>query len=364
MTNFLNSKISLIGTGKLGLCLGLNLEKKGFHVLGCDLDITYVQSLNNKKYCSSEPGVNELLIESRNIHFTTNLEECVNFSEILFIMVATPSLPNNKYDHSQIEAVISELEKLGRQNTRKNFIIGCTTFPGYCQSITEKLNALNYEVLYNPEFIAQGNILHGQINPDMVLIGESSRKSGDLLEMIYNKMCNNTFVFSRMSLTEAELTKLSINCFMTTKISFANMIGDIAKRMNCDPDVILRSVGSDSRIGSKYLNYGFGFGGPCFPRDNRALQQCAAEVGIDAIISRSTDEMNAKHLDYQVENFITNNPDKDKIVEIDYVTYKKDSSIIEESQQLKFAMKLKELGYNILITDTRIQVTEQIKHLI
>ena len=167
-----------------------------------------------------------------------------------------------------------------------------------------------------------------------------------------------------MTRTEAELTKLSVNCFLTTKISYANMVGDIANRLGCDANKVLGAIGTDSRIGNKYLKPGFGFGGPCFPRDNRALAKCGSEVGIDAVISKATDEMNEKHLQYQVKDFIRNNPDRTKTIEIDFVTYKKESTLLEESQQLKFALALKELGYNINILDQREEVINQLKNII
>jgi nucleotide sugar dehydrogenase len=164
-----------------------------------------------------------------------------------------------------------------------------------------------------------------------------------------------------MSRTEAELTKLSVNCFLTTKISYANMIGDIAGRLGCNSNKVMEAIGNDSRIGSKYLKPGFGFGGPCFPRDNRALAKCGEEVGVDAVISKATDEMNEKHLQYQIEDFVKSNPDINKIVEIDFVTYKKDSILIEESQQLKFVCALQTLGYTINILDQREEVLSQLK---
>jgi nucleotide sugar dehydrogenase len=176
-------------------------------------------------------------------------------------------------------------------------------------------------------------------------------------------MVDSNPTYNRMSRTEAEITKISVNCFLTTKISYANMIGDISNRLGCDSDKILSAVGSDSRIGSKYIKPGFGFGGPCFPRDNRALAKCAEEVGIDAIISKATDDMNNKHLEYQIEDFLNKNPDKNKTVEMEFVTYKKESISIEESQQLKFALKLEELGYKIKVLDNREEVIENIKNL-
>jgi UDP-glucose 6-dehydrogenase len=142
------------------------------------------------------------------------------------------------------------------------------------------------------------------------------------------------------------------------------MIGDIASRLGCDADRVLNAIGTDSRIGNKYLKPGFGFGGPCFPRDNRALAKCGEEVGVDAVISKATDEMNEKHLQYQIEDFVKSNPDMSKTVKIDFITYKKDSILIEESQQLKFTLKLKELGYKIKILDQRKEVLTQIKDIL
>ena len=359
----MDKNISVIGVGKLGLCLSLNLETKGYNVIGVDISEEYINQLNNKIYKSSEPLVEEYLKESKNIKFTTDLKESL-INDILFIVVQTPSTIDWEYDHSRIDDICEKLMNLGVQKNRKDIIINSTTFPKYCEKLHNKLIKYNYYVSYNPEFIAQGSIIYDQINCDNVLIGECDEIAGDKIQNIYENLCESKPIINRMNLTEAELTKISVNCFLTTKISYANMIGDIAERLDCDSNKILTAVGSDSRIGNKYLKSGFGFGGPCFPRDNRALSNCANKVGIDAIISKATDIMNEKHLEYQVENFINKNKDKTKVIEIEYVTYKKNSIIIEESQQLKFALKLKELGYKIKILDNRNEVMNQIKNIL
>jgi nucleotide sugar dehydrogenase len=356
----MDKNISIIGVGKLGLCLGLNLERKGFNVIGVDIFEEYIQSLNNKTYTTSEPNVNAYLQESKNITFTTDLELALK-NDILFVVVRTPSTYDWKYDHTQIEEIADKLISLGKQPTRKDLIINCTAFPGYCDTLQEKLKEYNYYISYNPEFIAQGTIIHDQIYCDSVLIGEADNYAGELISTIYSQMVESKPIYTRMNRTEAELTKLSVNCFLTTKISYANMIGDIANRLGCNANKVLEAIGTDSRIGNKYLKPGFGFGGPCFPRDNRALAKCGEEVGIDAVISKATDEMNGKHLQYQIEDFVKFNPNLNKTIEIDFVTYKKDSILIEESQQLKFVLKLKELGYNIKILDQREEVLNQIK---
>lgn len=357
------NNVSILGVGKLGLCLALNLEQKGFNIIGVDIFEDYIKSLNNKTFTSTEPFVNEYLQKSKNITFTTDLKKALE-NNILFIVVRTPSTHDWKYDHTDIENISNQLIKLGKQPTRKDLIINCTTFPGYCDTLQEKLKEYNYYVSYNPEFIAQGSIIKDQLMCDNVLIGAADEYAGGLIETIYKQMVESNPIYNKMTRTEAELTKLAVNCFLTTKISYANMVGDIANRLGCNANRVLNAVGTDSRIGSKYIKPGFGFGGPCFPRDNRALAKCGEEVGVDAIISKATDEMNNKHLQYQIEDFVKNHPNKEEIIKIDFVTYKKESILLEESQQLKFALKLKELGYKIEILDQREEVISQLKHII
>jgi UDPglucose 6-dehydrogenase len=359
----MNKNVSIIGLGKLGLCLALNLEKNGYNIIGVDTSYEYIESLKNKTFKSSEQDVENLLKDCKNIKFTIDLNDSLEY-DVLFIVVRTPSTNDWKYDHYQIENIINDLIKIGKQNKRKDIIINCTTFPKYCKSVQEKLKDYNYYISYNPEFIAQGTIIKDQQNPDMILIGEADEYAGNLIEKINLDICKNKPTICKMSTTEAEITKLAINCYLTTKISFANMIGDIALGYECNPSNILTAIGNDSRIGYKYLKYGYGFGGPCFPRDNRALAKCAEEIGINAIISKSTDEYNKLHLEYQIKNYVNTYPDKTKKVILDHVTYKKESTLLEESQQLKFAKELKELGYLIEIKDTRKEVIDNIKDLI
>jgi nucleotide sugar dehydrogenase len=358
----MKKNISIIGVGKLGLCLSLNLESKGYNVLGVDVSQDYVNTLNSKKYETSEPYVSELLKKSKNIKFTTNLKDSLT-NDIIFIVVKTPSTNDWKYDHYQIDEIVDKLISFGVQKNTKDIIINSTTFPGYCDTVQRRLEKFNYRVSYNPEFIAQGSIIHDQLNCDNVLIGGADETSSSIIREIYENMCDSNPIINTMTRTEAEITKLSVNCFLTTKISYANMIGDIALRYNCNPNIVLNAIGTDSRIGNKYLKYGFGFGGPCFPRDNRALTKCAEEVGVDAILAKSTDEMNDRHLDYQIENFVETRTNKEEEVVIDYVSYKKESASLEESQQLKYALKLKTMGYNIKILDNRPEVLEQLKNL-
>ena len=351
--------VSIIGMGKLGLCFALNLDKVNYRVDGYDINKDYLASLKNKTFYSDEPGVNELLKNSKNLYLHNELKKIMH-NNVIFVIVHTPSLPNGKYDHKHIESVKMDLISLGIQKTTKHLVINCTTFPGYCDELQKDLKPYNYTVSYNPEFIAQGTILKDQVNADTVLIGEANPTIGNVIENIYIDHCISNPRICKMDRISAEITKLSLNCFLTTKISFANMVGDISNKVGGSTNKILEAIGSDSRIGGKYLMWGYGYGGPCFPRDNRALHIFAEENGIDAQISKATDKMNELHLTYQVEEFVRTNPDKDVPVVFDYVTYKPQSTMLEESQQLKFALSLQKLGYNVVV-DERDSVIKELK---
>ena len=350
----MSKNISIIGIGRLGICVGLCLEKAGYNVLGVDISSDYVEKINNKTLDSPEPSVNNFLRESVNFKATTNLKEAIDFSKIIFIYVATPSSGGNKhYDHSTLGNVLMKINK--EKVSNKHIIIGCTVIPGYIRDIGRFLikDCENTSLSYNPEFIAQGDIINGLLKPDFILIGEGSKEAGDELEEIYKNLNDSEVNIQRMSPISAEITKLSINCFITTKIAFANMIGDVAdESIGADKYKILEAIGSDSRIGSKYLKPGYGFGGPCFPRDNRALGSYIKKVGVEPLIPVATDESNKLHTKYQVQQIL----DERKIYRpynIYGVGYKENCNvpIIEESQKLVIGEELAKLDYDVILHD-------------
>lgn len=348
----MNKNISIVGVGKLGLCLALNLEKKGFNVIGVDVSQDYIDSLNRKDLESDEESVSSMLRESKNIQFTTNLEESLQ-NDLIFLVVATPSLSDGNYDHRYIDGVVESYLDLGVPN--KHLVICCTTMPGYCSSVAEKMDKLAWTVTYNPEFIAQGTIIKDQLNPDMVLIGQENEEKAFEVAEVYKAMVENSPRYSFMSRTEAEITKIALNCFLTTKIAYANMVGDVVLAVGGNPDKVLSAIGSDTRIGSKYLRYGFGFGGPCFPRDNKAFGNFAEFSGVEPHISRATDASNRHHLYQQIRNL-----GQIKEYTFDCVTYKPESTILTESQQLALALELVWNGVKVTIKE-RPSVIEQLK---
>jgi nucleotide sugar dehydrogenase len=355
-------KIAVVGIGKLGLCLALNLERAGFHVLGIDIRQDYVDALNKKVFKSDEPLVEEYLHQSVNFTATTDITALQHYeSKLIFITVATPSTTEGGYDHSQVERVLNQIAGLSAPSHTTHLIVGCTVMPGFCHYAAEKMSPLNYTVNYNPEFIAQGTIITNQQYPDLVLIGEANAEAGNTIEAVYRKMCRNNPTYCRMDPLSAEIAKLATNCFLTMKISFANSIGDLAQTAGADEEKILAAIGADSRIGHKYLRYGFGYGGPCFPRDNRALQLYADRFGMRLPLSAAADEINHLHLQFQVRQWMNRTSEGETVV-FEEVSYKKGTSQIEESQKLKLAAALASNKRNVIIKDSP-KVVEQVRSL-
>ena len=353
-------KVGLIGIGRLGLCFALNLERGGVHVVGVDSNADYIGTIQEKTLNTNEPQVKEFLLEAKHLFVSTDLKTVIS-SEIslIFICVPTPSLPDGTFNHEYIDNICDELLILDRPIQETHLIINSTVMPGYCEALHKRMNIHGYTVSYNPEFIAQGSIIKDQQYPDQILIGETDIEVGDEIEAIYRRFVKNTPRYSRMLRTEAEITKLAVNCFLTTKIAFANSIGDLTIQHNCNQDRVLKAIGSDSRIGNNFLRYGFGYGGPCLPRDNRALGKSAKEVGLEMPISEATDRSNILHRGFQQEAFQKQNS-KEKQIVFSGLSYKPNSDIIEESQHLELAIDLAHKGYNILLQD-RAEVINQIR---
>ena len=345
-------KISIIGTGRLGLCFALNLERMGFDIIAQDIIKPYIKQLNARTFISNEPCVNELLKKSQKFKATTSLKDALNHANILFVFVATPSLKNGRFDHSQINRVLNEILHYKKPKCIKHLIIGCTVMPGYCNSIVSKMKKHNYTVSYNPQFIAQGSIIKNQLSSDILLMGGYDGRALSKIKYIYLQlgyfgMYKNIY---SMTLKAAEITKLALNCFLTTKIAFANLIGDIAVKSGEDTRKILTAIGSDKRIGKRFLNYGYGYGGLCFPRDNVALMKYCDDLKIKSMIPSAVHESNKLHLKYQIDQFVQNHPDKKSPTALP-AAFKPGTDIIDHSQQLEFAVKLASLGYNIIVKD-------------
>jgi len=350
------NNIGVIGIGKLGLSFALLAEHCGYDVFGCDTCSQYVESLYDGTFRSTEPFIEDYLKSATKFAASTDTQIVVQDCNILFCFVATPSLPDGSYDHSAIDRVVADLQELhvrGMDMSSKVLVIGCTTMPGYCDTVQERLESTGISVVYNPEFIAQGSIIQGLRFADMVLIGTDNPTASDVLAKLYDRIMDITPRFNIMSRKAAELTKISINCYLTMKIGYANMIGEIAINSGCETEVntILTAIGDDSRIGHKCLRYGFGYGGPCLPRDMKALGVHAGRTGTQAVIPKAIDVTNNLHANYLFRDCIANNTDNLPFL-FTQLTYKPGTDMLVESQQYRLCKDLLEAGYSVDITES------------
>lgn len=353
-------KVGVIGAGRLGICFALLCEAAGYDVLVSDIREDYVNDLNNRKIVTNEPEVENLLRTAKNFRATTNNKEVIDECDLIYTLVATPSKEDGSYDVSSVYSVVEDFSDV---TTTKYFVVGCTVNPGDCNKFKEQLPR-NIKVFYNPEFIAQGSIIDDLRTADMVLLGSNPHEDNDKvihdIKTLYQKIQTTRAIVCSMSTTAAEITKIGVNCFLTTKISYANMLGDVLHLSGCGDEVIgvLNAIGTDSRIGRKYLGYGFGYGGPCLPRDNRAFAAFAKSLGLEYNLGYVTDEINNQHSKF-VRDFYRRVNDKNLPFYFDSITYKKDTDILTESQQYRLCKDLLDEGYKVYIrNDSR--VTSQV----
>lgn len=352
-------KIGIIGAGRLGICFALLCEQAGYDVLVSDIREDYVNDLNAKKISTNEPEVEDLLRISKNFRVTTNNKEVIEECDLIYTLVATPSLEDGSYDVSAVWDVVKDLKDI---TEKKYFVVGCTTNPGDCDEF-QKYLPRNVHVMYNPEFIAQGSIISDLKQADMVLLGVDSQIENHVIQDIktlYNKIQVTRAIVCVMTPKSAEITKIAVNCFLTTKISYANMLGDVLHKSGCGDEIttVLGAIGCDSRIGGKYMNYGLGYGGPCLPRDNRAFAHFAKKVGLEYNLGYVTDGFNNEHA-LTVANYWEEMNAERKPFYFEYISYKRGTDIITESQQYRLCLDLLDRGFKIYIQNDR-RVTSQV----
>jgi UDPglucose 6-dehydrogenase len=344
-------RLSVIGLGKLGFPMAVLFAHKGFKVIGVDVDSQLVEAVNMKKCPICEPGVPELLRSlGRSLTATEDYRYATENSEASFIVVPTPSEESGGFSTKYVK---SAAEKIAKELRHKNdfhlIVLTSTVLPGATASLSELLErdsgrkcGIDFGLCYSPEFIALGDVLEGLSNPDLILIGESDPKSGEMLSQIYNRVCQNNPPMVRTNFYNAELGKILLNAYVTMKISFANTLAELCERMpGGDVDAVSQILGLDSRIGGKYLSGGLGFGGPCFPRDNRAVAHFAKSIGVDARLARTTDEVN-RYQNRRIMEFIKEKLGelKGKKIALLGLTYKPDTDVVEESAALEIAKAL------------------------
>ena len=344
-------KIGLIGAGRLGICFALLMEKAGYEVIVSDCRDDYVIGLNNRIINTNEPQVAEMLDDAKNFNAVLDNVEVIKQCDIIYTLVATPSLPDGSYDVSAVWQVVNDFQDCPFSTNGKTLVVGCTTNPGDCELFQTQLNSYGVDVYYNPEFIAQGSIVKDLQYADMVLIGGEGQHL-EVIKEIYNKIQVTEPKVYTMSTTAAELVKLAVNCFLTTKITYANMVGEVMTLAGLETEIktVLGAIGADSRVGHKYLNYGYGFGGPCLPRDNRSFAAYAKKLGLEYNLGLTTDDFNNEHARFLTNYFLKKN-ERNLPFCFHYISYKEGTDILTESQQYRLCLDLLDQGYKVYVVE-------------
>ncbi|HAT03323.1 MAG TPA: UDP-glucose/GDP-mannose dehydrogenase family protein [Candidatus Magasanikbacteria bacterium] len=349
--------LSIIGLGKLGSCMAAAYASKGHNVTGIDINQKYVDAINNGEPPVDEKDLAEYITHSRGrLRATIDYDDAIQNSEITFIIVPTPTDETGGFTSRYVQESCKSIGKALRGKEGYHLVVLTSTLlPGACEEevipvlekFSEKKCGKDFGFCYSPEFIAIGTVVHDLLNPDFFLLGEFDKKSGDVLEDFYNTIPDNGASCKRMNIKSAELTKISINSFLTMKITYANMLAEIAENIQgVDVDDVTGALGSDKRIGKYYLRGGLGYGGPCFPRDNRAFAYMAKKRGVEVPFAERTDEYNKTIINRAIR-FITDNIRKDDPVGIVGLSYKPGTYFCEESQAIHIARRLSEDGYKV-----------------
>src|SRR5258708_7029019 len=352
---------SVCGLGKLGACIAATLAARGFEVVGVDIDQEKVKKINEVLAPLDEPLLAETIRTGHSrLRATLDPRETVA-TDATFFIPPSPSLPDGSFSNEFLLKAMQPVARAMKDAGKRNqlFVCSSTTTPGAIDAVLipmleRELGGIcgrDFSVSYNPEFIALGNVITGLLEPDMVLIGESDPQSGEAVEELYKKYNRNTPRIARMSIISAELTKISVNSFITMKISFTNQLRLIAERFpKADIHVVLDAIGSDSRIGKKYLRAGLSYGGPCFSPDKPPLAFTPPQVGLGAPLAEARDRMNELTKQKLLEQ-VSGLAARGETIAILGMSYKPDTYIVEESAGLYLAQNLKRNGFRVMIHD-------------
>uniref|UniRef100_A0AB33L5M9 UDP-glucose 6-dehydrogenase n=1 Tax=Tenacibaculum sp. Pbs-1 TaxID=3238748 RepID=A0AB33L5M9_9FLAO len=294
-------KVTVIGTGYVGLVSGTCFSEMGNKVICVDIDQEKINKLHQGIIPIYEPGLEKMVlknVEKENLFFTTKLEEAINESEIVFIAVGTPMGEDGSADLQYVLAVAKEI---GQKMNHRLIVVDKSTVPvGTADKVKATIQAeldkrnetLEFDVVSNPEFLKEGDAINDFMKPDRVVIGAESDYAFDKMRQLYTPFTMSHERFIAMDVRSAEMTKYAANAMLATKISFMNEMANICERVGADVNNVRAGIGSDSRIGYSFIYPGAGYGGSCFPKDVKALKKIAEENGYEAKLITSVEEVN------------------------------------------------------------------------
>jgi len=299
-------KVTVFGTGYVGLVTGTCLAEMGNHVVCVDIDAAKVEGLNQGRIPIYEPGLTPMVVQNHQegrLQFTTDAKSAVEHGDIIFIAVGTPPDEDGSAD---LQYVLAVADTIGRHLTRPAVVVNKSTVPvgtadrveaAVASALQARGAVVAFDVVSNPEFLKEGDAVKDCMRPDRIVIGAKSAKALEQLKKLYAPFNRNHDRIVAMDVRSAELTKYAANAMLATKISFMNEMANIAERVGADIEMVRHGIGSDPRIGYSFIYPGAGYGGSCFPKDVQALERTACQHGYEAKILAAVEAVNDRQKD-------------------------------------------------------------------
>ena len=355
-------KIAIVGTGYVGLVTGTCFAEIGVDVTCVDTNSEKIETLKKGIIPIYEPGLEEMVLrntKSKRLRFTTSLESCLNDVEVIFSAVGTPPDEDGSADLSYVLAVA---HTIGRNMNKYKLVVTKSTVPvGTAQkvrnAIQEELDKrgvnIEFDVASNPEFLKEGNAISDFMSPDRVVVGVESERAKKLMSKLYKPFLLNNFRVIFMDIPSAEMTKYAANSMLATRISFMNDIANLCELVGADVNMVRSGIGSDTRIGRKFLYPGIGYGGSCFPKDVKALIKTAEQNGYDMRVLRAVEEVNETQKSALFDKLqkLFGNDLQNKTIAIWGLAFKPETDDMREDPVLVLIDKLQQAGCNIRAYD-------------
>lgn len=355
-------KIAIVGTGYVGLVTGTCFAEIGVDVTCVDTNCEKIETLKKGIIPIYEPGLEEMVLrnaKSGRLKFTTSLESCLNDVDVVFSAVGTPPDEDGSADLSYVLAVA---RTIGRTMNKYKLVVTKSTVPvGTARkirnAIQEELNArgvnIEFDVASNPEFLKEGNAISDFMSPDRVVVGVESARAEKIMSKLYKPFLLNNFRVIFMDIPSAEMTKYAANSMLATRISFMNDIANLCELVGADINMVRSGIGSDTRIGRKFLYPGIGYGGSCFPKDVKALIKTAEQNGYGMRVLRAVEDVNETQKSSLFEKLLKQFDGnlQNKTIAFWGLAFKPETDDMREAPALVLIEKLKQAGCNIRAYD-------------
>ena len=367
-------KIAMIGTGYVGLVTGTCFAEMGNDVICVDVMEEKVKNLKNGIIPIYEPGLTDMVksnYQKGNLNFTTDIKIALSKSELCFIAVGTPMGEDGSAD---LKYVLGVAKEIGQYMVHPLIVVDKSTVPvgtadkvraAIQAELDQRKNDLTFDVVSNPEFLKEGNACGDFLKPDRVVVGADHPESLETMQELYAPFILSDEAFIAMDIKSAELTKYAANSMLATKISFINEISNICERVGADVNKVRKGIGSDSRIGYKFIYPGCGYGGSCFPKDVQALLMTSAQFGYDAEILKSVENVNARQKMVLVQKIVNQFGEdlKKRTFAIWGLAFKPETDDMREAAAITVIKELTKRGAQVVAYDPKAEHEAQTCYL-